>query len=241
MHRIVLAWRAYDTVRFTGEEHALTLMRQALRFCNDFEVDRARRGEPTPPLRRLVPALIDDHGLAEKPAGTKKAEDAQVEAWAATFMRGGREEAARMTAEALAAGYDPEDLGQALSLAATDLVLCDPGRSRKASHGRYKGSVHGASLGVHAADSARAWRDVARVTGTRSAAGSLIAGAYHTAGRGRPGAGERAARRASRARSRASPRPSSSGSCARPPSEATRAWRASRSRRTARVAARPRR
>jgi hypothetical protein len=48
--------------------------------------------------------------------------------------------------------------------------------------GRPVGSVHGASVGVHASDAANAWRHVARVGGARNAFASLIAGAYHTAG-----------------------------------------------------------
>jgi hypothetical protein len=48
--------------------------------------------------------------------------------------------------------------------------------------GRPVGSVHGASVGVHASDAANAWRHVARVGGACNAFASLIAGAYHTAG-----------------------------------------------------------
>jgi hypothetical protein len=44
------------------------------------------------------------------------------------------------------------------------------------------GSVHGASVGVHASDSANAWRNIARVTNPRNRVASLIVGAYHTAG-----------------------------------------------------------
>ena len=44
------------------------------------------------------------------------------------------------------------------------------------------GSVHGASVGVHASDSANAWRNIARVSNRRNAVASLIVGAYHTAG-----------------------------------------------------------
>jgi hypothetical protein len=73
-------------------------------------------------------------------------------------------------------------VGEALSLAANALLLHDQGRSGDASFGRYKGSVHGASVGVHASDSARAYRNIAGVVEGRSAAANLIVGAYHTAG-----------------------------------------------------------
>jgi hypothetical protein len=37
-------------------------------------------------------------------------------------------------------------------------------------------------VGVHASDSANAWRNIARVSNTRNTFASLICGAYHTAG-----------------------------------------------------------
>src|SRR5262249_12737156 len=78
-------------------------------------------------------------------------------------------------------GVDPEDVGAAMSLAATRLLLHDPGLT-KAAPGKPVGSVHGASVGVHASDAANAWRHVARVGSARNAFASLIAGGYHTAG-----------------------------------------------------------
>jgi len=47
---------------------------------------------------------------------------------------------------------------------------------------RRAGSVHGASVGVHASDPANAWRNIARVSDRRNVVASLIVGAYHTAG-----------------------------------------------------------
>ena len=49
------------------------------------------------------------------------------------------------------------------------------------------GSVHGASVGVHASDSANAWRNIARVTDARNTVASLIVGACHTGGQSKPG------------------------------------------------------
>ena len=51
-----------------------------------------------------------------------------------------------------------------------------------AEPGKPIGSVHGASVGVHASDSANAWRNIARVSNARNTFASLICGAYHTAG-----------------------------------------------------------
>ena len=92
-----------------------------------------------------------------------------------------RSRAADAVAAALAEGMSPEAVGEAISLASNRLVLCDPGRVR-AEPGKPVGSVHGASVGVHASDAANAWRNIARVSNRRNTLASLIVGAYHTAG-----------------------------------------------------------
>src|SRR5262249_57741934 len=80
-----------------------------------------------------------------------------------------------------AEGWSRGAAGEATSLASNRLVLCDPGRTR-AEPGKPIGSVHGASVGVHASDSANAWRNIARVSNPRNTFASLVCGAYHTAG-----------------------------------------------------------
>ena len=47
--------------------------------------------------------------------------------------------------------------------------------------GKPVGSVHGDSIGVHACDSANAWRNMARVSNTRNTFACLILGAYQVA------------------------------------------------------------
>ena len=47
--------------------------------------------------------------------------------------------------------------------------------------GKVVGSVHGDSIGVHACDSANAWRNMARVTNARNTFACLILGAYQVA------------------------------------------------------------
>ena len=64
-------------------------------------------------------------------------------------------------------------MGEAISLAANQLVL----RSTSSR-------THGNSLGVHGSDATNAWRNIARLTGQRNAAASLIVAAYHVAGQG---------------------------------------------------------
>ncbi|HEX6882405.1 MAG TPA: hypothetical protein VF530_03430 [Planctomycetota bacterium] len=184
VHRVVLAWRAFDLARLTGPEHAVTLLRQSVHYCIEQDGQRAARGQAPKEIGALVAELIEAHGLAGHERGTRAADEAWIEALAGTVHAGESAAAARAVARALAEGYDPEDVGAALSLAANRLLLNDPGRS-KAEAGKPVGSVHGASVGVHASDAANAWRNLARAGGARNAFASLIAGAYHTAGQAR--------------------------------------------------------
>src|SRR5207237_3537937 len=85
-------------------------------------------------------------------------------------------------AAALAEGMSPSDIGEAIALAANQLVLRDQGRTpRDEVPGKPVGSVHGDSIGVHACDSANAWRNLARVSNARNCFASLILGAYQVA------------------------------------------------------------
>src|SRR5262249_13402133 len=100
-----------------------------------------------------------------------------------TICNSTREKAADAVAAALAEGVAPDSISEAISLAATQLVLRDPGRPKEwASGNKPAGSCHGDSVGVHASDAANAWRNIARVSTQSNAVASLILGAYHTAG-----------------------------------------------------------
>lgn len=180
VHRVVLAWRSWVLRDFTGEEHAHTLLRQSVRFCVDEEKEISARGR-TPGIRIALPKLMDQYRLVGRTPGTRRAEDKWVAQLGDTVYGAGRERAAEAVAAALAEGMSPECVGEAISLAANRLVLSDPGRKRP-EPGKPVGSVHGASVGVHASDSANAWRDIARVSNARNTFASLICGAYHTAG-----------------------------------------------------------
>ncbi|HEY1861282.1 MAG TPA: hypothetical protein VGG61_13055 [Gemmataceae bacterium] len=180
VHRVVLAWRAWAVLDLAGKEQAHTLLRQSVRFCCDEE--KSRKGN-TPEIRTVLPKLLDQYKLISKEIGKRKAEDAWIEGLAQTIFGTDRAKAADAVAAALAEGMSPEDVGEAISLAANRLVLCDPGlRKEQASPGKPEGSVHGASVGVHASDAANAWRNIARVSNARNTVASLIVGAYHTAG-----------------------------------------------------------
>jgi hypothetical protein len=181
VHRVVLAWRAWALLDLTGKEQAHTLLRQSVRYCVDSEQSLRRQNRPTSQIRTLLPGLLDQYHLLGRAPARRSADDNWVEELSQTIYGGGRNQAAEAVAAALADGFSPEVIGEAMSLAANRLVLCDPGRKR-AEPGKPVGSVHGASVGVHASDSANAWRNIARVSNQRNTVASLIVGAYHTAG-----------------------------------------------------------
>jgi hypothetical protein len=175
VHRVVLAWRAWMMLDYTGAEQAHTLLRQSVLFaCRE-------TSKGTSQIQMLLPKLLDQYKLAGKKMGTKSADDKWVEEMSQIVYAGGREKAADAVAAALAEGISSEAVGEAISLAANMLVLRDPGRQR-ADGFKQIGSVHGDSPGVHASDAANAWRHIARVSGQRNAFASLIVGAFHTAG-----------------------------------------------------------
>lgn len=174
VHRVVLAWRAWAMLDFTGKDHAQTLLRQSVHFCCT-----ENRGQHR--IQTLLPKLMDQYKLAGKKLGTREGDDAWIEALAKVIYADGREKAADAVAAALAEGFSPAAISEAMALAANQLLLCDPGRPQ-ANGRKQKGSVHGDSVGLHASDAANAWRNIAKVSNHRNTVASLIVGAYHTAG-----------------------------------------------------------
>ncbi len=181
VHRVVLAWRAWESLDLVGKEHATTLLRQSVRFCVN-EERHYKKAKREPAIRRVLPKMMDGYKLLSKGTGSKKADDAWVDRMSRQIYAATPEAAADLAAAALAEGIDPDVLGEAITLAACGLVLHDPGRSGDDGVGKPAGSVHGDSVGVHASDAASAWRNIARVSDTRNRIASLIVGAYHTAG-----------------------------------------------------------
>jgi hypothetical protein len=179
VHRVVLAWRAWEVLDFVGKDHARDMLRQTVRFCSD-----PRHTNPgAHPIRTVLPRLLETHKLLAARPGPKKVDDGWVEKLAKTVYADRQETAAEAVAAALADGVDPDAVSEAISLAGTLLVLGDPGRPKQwASPNKPEGSVHGDSVGVHASDAANGWRHIARVASARNTFASLIAAAYHTAG-----------------------------------------------------------
>lgn len=184
VHRVVLAWRAWAMLDLTGKQHAHTLLRQSVRFCVRAEQNRLKGKRPEPEIRTVLPKLLDQYRLLSRQLGKRKAEDGWVDELSRTIFAGERAQAADAVAAALADGFAPEAVGEAISMAANLLVLHDPGRRKAVMRLGKKpiGSVHGDSVGVHASDAANAWRNIARVSNHRNAVASLIVGAFHTGG-----------------------------------------------------------
>lgn len=181
VHRVVLAWRAWVLLDLTGKEHAHTLLRQSVRFCCD-EEGSIRKYRSDQSLREVLPRLLDRVLAKAQPSAATQPGDDWIERLSQMIYASTREQAATAVADALCDGVAPESIGEAISLAANQLVLHDPGRRKEDSPAKPIGSVHGASVGVHASDAANAWRNIARVSNHRNTLASLIVGAFHTAG-----------------------------------------------------------
>jgi hypothetical protein len=180
VHRVVLPYRAWDLLDLIGKEHAHTLLRQSVRYCVKAESWPHNTTMDQP--RALLPKLLEEHKLLDRSPGTRLAEDQWVDQFSQTIFKATPEQAAEAAAAALAEGFSPAHIGESISLAANQLVLRDEGRRpSQESAGKPPGSVHGDSIGVHACDSACAWRNLARVSNARNTFACLILGAYQAA------------------------------------------------------------
>lgn len=181
VHRVVLPYRAWDLLDLIGEEHAHTLLRQSVRYCVKSERNRQDSDQTDGP-RTVLGKLLDEHKLLSHAAGTHSAEDAWVEQMSKTIFESSPQAAADAAAGALAEGMSYQAVGEAISLAANQLVLRDVGRKEgNVQANKPLGSVHGDSIGVHACDSANAWRNMVPACNRRNAVACLILGAYQVA------------------------------------------------------------
>ena len=182
VHRVVLAWRAWAMLDLTGKEHAHTLLRQSVRFCVDEEANIRKYGsaEPAarpaaPPARRATPDR-PRHGRAT--AGRRLGRAAGPHDLRLVAREGRR----RRSPPPWPTASRPRPSARRSRWRPTSSSCTTPAGPQADSAAKPKGSVHGASVGVHASDSANAWRNIARVANRRNALASLIVGAYHTAG-----------------------------------------------------------
>jgi hypothetical protein len=177
VHRVVLPYRAWDLLPLIGKEHAHTLLRQSVRYCvkNDSPGYRSHYAG----ARAVLPKLLDQHKLPGKGIGKRSMDDAQLDKLSQTIFKSKPDDAAGAVAEALAEGFSPEAIGEAIALATNQLVLRDEGRPKgQTSENKPLGSVHGDGIGVHACDSANAWRNLARAGNPRNTVACLILGGY---------------------------------------------------------------
>ena len=112
VHRIVLAWRAFEVIPLTGDRHAETLLRQSLRFCIDAEKRRVRQGHPEPELRALLPSLLDRCGLQEGSQEARSGSNEEIEKLALAVFCCDKRDAAGAVAEALGEGALPGRRGR---------------------------------------------------------------------------------------------------------------------------------
>jgi len=183
VHRVVLAWRAIDTLELAGEKWGHCMLRQSIRYCAHTEQRMQQANYQPSAIRTVLPALLDQHKLIGRPLGQKAGDDQWLLQLATSIFRGTREQAADAVAQALTEGFAPEAIGEALSVAANMLVLHDPGRAAESANSdKPAGSCHGDSVGVHASDAANAWRNIVRVSNPRNVVASLLVGAFHTGG-----------------------------------------------------------
>lgn len=179
VHRVVLVHRSWDMVSLVGAEQAHALLRQSLRYCLKNEEHTAKYFTE---LRSMLPKTLDQHKLIGRTVGTKTMDDATLERFVEMLFTSTPSQAADAVGAALAEGFAPDAIGEAVSLAANQLVLRDVGRQGgQIQPGKPAGSVHGDSIGVHASDSANAWRNIARYGGDRHAMIATILSAYQVA------------------------------------------------------------
>jgi len=179
VHRVVLPYRAWDMLGLIGKEHAHTLLRQSVRFCLQSEQYVHDRPGHT---ATVLATLLDQHHLLSRTAGDRAVDDGWVDRTSREIFEGTPDSAAEIVAAALADDIAPAAVGEAIALAANQLILRDIGRTfRDEVPGKPLGSVHGDSIGVHACDSANAWRNLARDGNSRNTFACLILGAYQVA------------------------------------------------------------
>ena len=180
VHRVVLPYRAWDLLEVLGQEHAHTMLRQSMHYCVKAE-NNSRRTD-WDEIRDLLPKLLEEHRLADRTPGAKPAEDAWIASFSDQLFKATPADAAKMVAAALADGFAPDAVNEAVSVAANQITLRDIGRPPEwESEGKPAGSVHGDSIGVHACDSANAWRNMSRIGNTRNVYACAILGAYQFA------------------------------------------------------------
>jgi hypothetical protein len=178
VHTVVMPWRAYAMLDIVGRDHAITLLRQSVRQCAKQCADSKGHDTVTMTMRNAVPTLLEKYKLPKDGRGTRVADDAWVEKLSMTILASTTAQAGEAVAMALAEGFAPEHIGEAISLAANALVLRQTENWEGKNYGR---RTHGDSPGVHASDATNAWRNIIRVSNPRNRAAGLMLAAMDAA------------------------------------------------------------
>jgi len=174
VHRFCLAYRSWAMIDLVGQEYAHTLLRQCVRYCVDSEQNLIKRKVADRPVRKLIPRMMQQYKLLDFRPGTRKPDDEWLDKMTTLIYSNDGVRSMDAVAAALAEGISPEFLGQAVSLAANQVVL----RLDKHRDGSWR--AHGATSGVHAADAANAWRNMIRFSNPRNVVAGLLMSAYHS-------------------------------------------------------------
>src|SRR5207249_893512 len=94
--------------------------------------------------RTVLPEMMEKYKLMDKTPGNKPVDDAMLEKLVQTIFSSTADQAAEAAASALADGFDPAGIGEAVALTANQLILRDVGRiAQMEVPGKPIGSVHG--------------------------------------------------------------------------------------------------
>ena len=154
VHRVVLSWRAWAMLPIAGRDQAHTLLRQSVRYCLKHEEELKRGNRKGSEVRNTLPRLMDQYHLQEEPRQAGAATPG-LPTLATPFFR------ARANCRGPLPLPWPGDVVRPSAKRFPWPPICCFARS-----GRYAGQVsptngwkrHGDSIGVHASDSANAWR-----------------------------------------------------------------------------------
>lgn len=179
VHRVVLVSRSWDLLNFVGKERAHTLLRQSVHYCVKAEKNISYQKE----IREVLPRVMDEHHLlGDRRATLRQGDDKWVSDTAMAIFRSTPSQAAGLVGSILAEGMNPVHVAEAITYAANQLVLRDRGRyGGQIQPNKPEGSVHGDSIGVHACDSANAWRNIALAGDRRTLVTSLVLAGYQVA------------------------------------------------------------
>lgn len=187
VHSVVLPWRAWAMLDYVGKEQAGTLLRQSIRKCaQQSRQQMAKYPDKIDQTRARAPRIMEQYKLLSKPAGRREPDDGWVRKFSENLLGASHDAAAEMAAQALAEGFAPEQIGEAISLAASELVL----RQVSTFQGGWKlgTRTHGDAPGVHASDTVNAWRNIARVCNDHNRAAGLMLAAVNVASSYQPSA-----------------------------------------------------